>query len=407
MSADARVVHEFGGALRLVRNATHTAGVLRFTVPVQAGDRFWVVDENAMHVPDVRAVADTSALLQGPADYLVITHPQFANELGALTALRQGQGLSTKVVTTAQVYAQYSHGIVDPRALARYIAHARAQWNTQYVLLVGSDSYDAFDDLGLGVVNFLPTPYRESGALVRFAPSDGALADTDDDGTADLAIGRLPVRSNAELSLVLSKILAYDSGSSRHAVMVADRAQGGVDFAALSSAHAGLLGSSHTTSTAYVDALTASGARDELVNRVNAGARFVQYFGHSSPDRWSFEPVLTSAQVQAGVFTNAQPTLVNQLGCWTTYFVDPYANSMGHAWLLGPHGAAGVIGASALTDAFNDDALAQRFMPLLAQPAMRVGEAVRAAKAQLRADQVDAQDVQVGVNLLGDPAMRY
>jgi subtilisin-like proprotein convertase family protein len=407
IGADARVVQQFGGAPRVVRNATHNAGVLRFTVPVQAGDVFWVTDESAMYVPEVRAVADTSTLLQGPADYLVIAHPQFANDLGALTALRQGQGLSTKVVTTEQIYAQYSHGIVDPRAIAQYIAQARAQWNTRYVLLVGGDSYDAFDDLGLGVVNFLPTPYRESGALVRFTPSDGALADTDDDGTADLAIGRLPVRSNAELSAVLGKILAYDAGNGRHAVMVADRAQGGLDFAALSNAHVGLLGNTHTSSTAYVDALGAAGARDELVARINAGARYVQYFGHSSPDRWSFEPVLTSAQIQSGLFTNTDPVLVNQLGCWTTYFVDPYANSMGHAWLLGPHGAAGVIGASALTDAFNDDALAQRLLPLLTQPATRVGEAVRAAKAQLRVDQVDAQDVQVSTNLLGDPAMRY
>jgi hypothetical protein len=407
VSADARIVQSTAGVLRLVRNAAYADGTLRYTVPVAAGDRFWVVDESAMHAPEVRAVADTNALLQGPADYLLIAHPQFAQDLDALIALRQSQGLSAKIVTTDQVYAQYSHGIVDPSAIARYLAHARAQWNTQFVLLVGGDSYDAFDDLGLGVVNFLPTPYRESDALVRFAPSDGALADTDDDGVADFAIGRLPVRSNAELATVLGKILAYDAGNGRHAVMVADRTQGGLDFAALSTAQASLLGSSHTVSTAYVDALDAGGARAELVARVNAGARYVQYFGHSSPDRWSFEPVLTSAQIQSGLFANTEPTLVNQLGCWTTYFVDPYANSMGHAWLFGPQGAAGVIGASTLTDAFNDDALAQRMLPLLTQASMRVGEAVRAAKAQLRADQVDAQDVQVGVNLLGDPAMRY
>ena len=89
--------------------------------------------------------------------------------------------------------------LINDTAHQRFIDKAVAQMGVQYVLLVGADTYDYKNFLGTGSVSLVPTRYAAYGDIVRYAPADGLYVDRDRDGAPEAAIGRLPVRSVAEL----------------------------------------------------------------------------------------------------------------------------------------------------------------------------------------------------------------
>ncbi|WP_170113160.1 C25 family cysteine peptidase [Ahniella affigens] len=387
--------------------AVEQSGALRFTAPVSAGHRFEVADASGLKHPEVAAIADTTMLSAGPAEYLVIAHPQFRSALSGLLAARQSDGLSTKLVDVDAVYQQYAGGRVDPQAIDDYVAFAYANLGTRYVLLVGGDTYDYFDDLHLGAISHMPTIYRAGDAFVRFAASDNAFADIDGDLVPELAIGRLPVRTVAELNTQINKILAYQSNHASTLVFGADLSADGVDFDTLVDAHQLAYVGPGSKLSIYPDVSGMPAAKALLVDTINAGARYVEYFGHSSPDRWSYSPMLTASDLNSGALTNInQPIVVNQLGCWNTFFVSPQANGMAHAWLNNTAGAAAVIGATALIEIGSGHELGLRISERL-QPGARIGDVLKSAKQDLQADGINAVDVLVVSTLLGDPAMPY
>ena len=376
-------------------------------ISTSAGDRLWLAEPGSLARPEVRVPIDTAGLSDGPAGYLVISHPSFADQLGPLLAARSQSGRNVKLALTDQIYDAYGDGDFGAPAIAAYIAQMRASHGTTEVLLVGADSYDYRGNLATPSMSFVPGPYVQTEALVRFAPSDAALVDAAGDGVPDLAIGRLPVRTSVELDAVLSKILSYPAATNRSALLVSDRSGfGASDFATGSeSVFQALTG--WGLERAYLDLLTPEQIRAQLVSSVDSGVGLVQYFGHSSPNRWSFENVLTSAQLSNGLLHNTStPTTVWQWGCWNTYHVDPQAGSMGHAWMNQSSGAAAVIGAATLTEASHDRALAEKLAAIVAtQPGIAIGTALQLAKQELAVEQPSWRDVLLGITLLGDPAM--
>jgi len=50
------------------------------------------------------------------------------------------------------IYAQLGFGITDPSAIREFIAHAARHMGTEYVLLVGGDTYDYLDHYNLCVI---------------------------------------------------------------------------------------------------------------------------------------------------------------------------------------------------------------------------------------------------------------
>jgi hypothetical protein len=142
-----------------------------------------------------------------------------------------------------------------------------------------------------------------------------------------------------------------------------------------------------------------------LLDAMNGGVALASYIGHSGPTLWSFQGLFTSGDAQA--LANAgKPMVVAQWGCWTTYYVTPSVNTLGHKLMLsGPQGAAAVLGATTLTKSSSEEKLGQLMMPLLTQPGMTLGDAMQAAKMQMAATQPELADVLLGWTLLGDPTL--
>ena len=398
-----------GGLVRLtgvqVAAADDGYSVTFAGVPERA--TYLVSAEEALLKPTIQAGRVRADITSAQVRYLVISHPDFTERIGPLVRARRAEGLSTLVVEVRDIYDRFGGGILDAQAIRDYVRYATTRMGVEYVLLVGGDTYDYRGYRYPEAISFIPSLYAATGPIVQFAPVDPLYADVNGDGVPDVAIGRLPVRTSAELASVVNKILAYQGKNyQRTAVFAADRYDARASFERASDAMVAQLPPDWEVSLAYIDDAGVDSARAALLRAMNEGRALVSYFGHSDSTRWSFENLFTAADAQA--LQNAQrPTVVTQWGCWNTYYVSPQQESLSHALLLsGEHGAAAVLGATTLTEAFSDEELGKRFMPRLVQPGARIGSALLAAKADLAASYPHMRDVLLGWTLLGDPAAR-
>jgi uncharacterized repeat protein (TIGR01451 family) len=378
---------------------------------------YYVFAEGAQHTAQVRLAPALEDITHGAAEYLIITHPNFIGpELDALVQLREST-YKVKMVDVEQIFAQFSHYRVDPKAIQQYIAYAHANLGTRMVLLVGGDSYDYHNYLGKNVISFIPTLYAKTDALVNYAPVDPLFTDLDGDLLPDLPIGRLPVRTKQELAVQVRKIEDYDArtGDDETAVFAADDYDQGQSYSFKADSEAMIArlpaGWQAKVARVYQDDLGVGGARSALLAALNQGVALTSFVGHSSATMWTFDNLFTNADPKT--LTNAgKPTVVIQWGCWNTWFVSVTEDSMAHQFLLnGDRGAVAVLGAATLTEASHERELAFRLYDRLLVKGPTMGEAVLEAKQayaedlrRLSKNPRDYLDVLLGWNLLGDPA---
>ena len=366
---------------------------------------YFVATPGALHAPGIEP-ASIPANLDVEAEYLVISHPDFLAGLQPLVEARKNQGLSVNVVDVTEIYANYSFGIFDPQAIRDYIAYAAAELGTRSVLLVGGDTYDYRNYLGVNSMSFIPSLYASTGQFVRFVPSDTLYVDLGGAGVPNLAIGRFPVRTNAELDLMIAKTLSYAEKSyGRTAFFAADRTDGGVSFKSLNAGFIQGLPAGWLSASVNLDDHDVATAQTQLLAAMNQGTAMVTFTGHSGPREWTFSHLFTNAH--AAALTNAgQPFVVVQWGCWNTYYVDPVNTYLVQSFLFsGDRGAAAVLGAATLTDSSSEQLLGELLTPRLVIPGMSIGQALLDAKRELAQTHPELADVLIGWSLMGDPAL--
>lgn len=366
-----------------------------------------VAHASAIRAPAVRPSRRAPQLRSGPADYLVIAHPDFVDGLAPLVEARRADGYAVRVADVEEVYGEFGHGRFGPEAIRAYIRHAAAELGTEMVLLVGADTYDYFDRTGAGSISFVPTVYDSVGPIVRQAPVDSLYGDLDDDGVPELAVGRFPVRNSAELAAMVAKTLAYPTaGHAGRAVVAADRGEVSNDFAQISEQTLESLPAGWQIERAYIDELGVDDAHARLVGALETGVAFAQYTGHSSSDLWSFAGLFD--RDDAAALANAgRPAVVSQLGCWNAFHVTPSATTLAEALLTaGDRGAAAVLGPSALSSTISNLWLARALNRELFEQGLALGPALVAAKREVAETRPWMHDVVRGFTLLGDPALR-
>lgn len=428
--AELIAIHVTADGVRELRDFTITdEGRDRYTALLRTGDllatadsdgaapeRIVVAGRDQAHKPDVRLAAESAHPLAGGAAELVAIAPyRFIDGIEPLLQARRGEGLSARVVDVEHLYQHYSNGIVDPKAIQAFLRDAYASLDTRYVVLVGGDTYDYFDRLELGSVSDIPTLYGRMHAVVSHAPLDHLYADINSDGSPELAVGRLPVRTEAELSALVTKILDYPNDLDASVVFAAERANPGegADYSAESDLIIAQMDSDwqQNTSRIYLDDYAAGSAgvvaaRADLGAAINQGRALVAYFGHGAPTLWSREQLIQSSQLD-GLLDNAGANpIVAEFGCWGGYFVAPQFNTMSHGWLnAGQRGAAAMLASASLSEHESDREMAKVLLPMLQIPGTRIGDAVREAKSLLMSTAPEYADIVIGLTLFGDPSM--
>jgi hypothetical protein len=285
-----------------------------------------------------------------------------------------------------------------------FLRFAKDNWQIppDYVLLLGDASRDPrnFEKGGfwdLVPTKLIDTAYEETG-------SDEALSDFDDDGLAEIAIGRIPARQAAEISVALSKTSAFEADAGRfdRGTLFVYGPPDPNNFQLISDTlHAQLPPSMPSQ---FLQAVTPN--RGSLIDSLNTGKFITNYAGHGATGTWQAEPgKFFFEMVDVPLLTNADKlTIFTMLTCLNGYFVQPVHSSLSERLLNSQTGGAVAAWSSSgkTTSDFQLE-MGKRFYGQLGDGQItRLGDLIKDAKAVL----VAGTDVKYSWVLLGDPMLK-
>jgi len=325
-------------------------------------------------------------------NYLIIVADEFANDIGAFAQAKTDQGFKVTTwtapagVTTAQILTYISSQWADPLNAP------------DYILLVGdTNTIPNWTGGGDG------TPATD----LPYTCMDGA-----GDWFPDIAIGRFPVRTGAQLTAVIDKTLYFENGPladpsylSRAVFMASEDnysvSEGTHDYCIANYMEPNnfeyLKLYSHTNNA------TTQQVRDAF----NSGRVFGIYSGHGSETSWADGPPFTQTDVNGLVNANMYP-FVCSFACVTgTYtLTECYCET----WILAPNkGAAAIWGSSVNSYWTEDDVLQKTLFSVFYDDYIReLGPAFNQTRvryaAQMGGDATTRRYFEM-YNLLGDPSL--
>ena len=433
--ADAAAYGWDGESLHLLTPRRHSARAFSIATLDDPNARYWISAADRIHRPQIVAAANRPGIFEGGAsDLLVIAHPAFmpvsrneSHPLNDYIAQREDEGWRVGLFDITDIQAVYGHGMPLPQAVTEFLKAADSRFDYEHVLLVGGDSYDYTDNLGLGSLSFIPTRYAAT-SFIPHTPSDALLADLDGDGLSDKAVGRWPVRTSGDLEAIVAKTLDWpDVAHPQSSVWMTDsedsrtgsfNRQADRVLAVLETAGwpADTLDRVYFNQTAPRPGLSvADSARDDLFDLLEQGRALTGFVGHGAPSMWSFQGMVTPDDLSK-LHNEGNPTMIGTMTCYTSYFVSPAGDSVAHRWMNGyrenaagnripgvANGAAAVHGAATLSDYGANEAFMQAVLAAQLKGAT-VGQAIEAARVHARA--VGHDDHVVNWTLLGDPTLR-
>ncbi len=345
------------------------------------------------------------------ADLVILGHGSLLAGAEALRDRRESQGWQVAMVDIQDVYDEFNFGLKSPYAVRDFLTHAAASWSLPpgYLLLLGDATLDPRDYRNSGRVDLVPT--KTVVTEVFETASDDWFGDLDGDGLTELAVGRLPVRSLADTTAVIAKLIAYeetDPGESwtREALLVADdhldNADDTLSFETASTSLETFLPEPMNTTKIFLGQSSTATARAELLDQLNEGQVLVNYLGHGSVETWASERLLRTSDV-AGLTNGPRLPFVITMNCVNGYFSSIFENSLAAALVTAEAGGAAAVWASSgLTTSGKQVILNQRLVhELFSGQAPTLGQATLAAKAA-----VDDPELRSTWILFGDPTMQ-
>ena len=277
-----------------------------------------------------------SAIASNSADYIIITHKDFADAIKPLADFRAQQGYDVLTINVNDIYDEFGYGVETPHAIKAFLKHAYEKWaaRPEYVLLVGDATVDYKDLSGngekYGVRSYVPA-YLYNYPGFGEVPSDNWFADVDSANSVlpEIAIGRIPAKTTGDVTAVVNKIISHESSvASKSILLVADTAKkndmtapdGEQIFELLSDSIAGLASSDYVPQKIYRRTDTGD-LRTGIISAINSGQLIVNYSGHGTVTDWTNDYIFTSGDV-SGLNNNKYPFLV-ALNCMNGYFILP------------------------------------------------------------------------------------
>ncbi len=388
--------------------ADESPGFAVTMTPLEKGTRILIALTEAQTQNPTRIVANRASKWRDAnhsADFAMITRGDFFPALESLKVLRQRQGYAVALVDIEDLYDEFNFGNKSPQAIKDFLVFAVTNWKLapRFVLLAGDASYDPKNHLGYGDKDLVPTAFVDTEYLET--ASDESLADFDNDGIAELAIGRLPARTAIEASVMVTKIVAYEkSAPSNEVLLVADE-NDGYDFEDANTRLMRLLPGSLKISRIDRGRADPGVARGNLLEAIDRGQKIVSYVGHGSLDVWN-GGLLTGAGAQALTNSERLPVFV-MMTCLNGYFQNAMTDSLGEALMKASGGAVAVWASTGVTTPIDQWTMNEEFFRLIfGAPGIKgrsltIGEAAARAKAK-----ITNRDIRRTWVLLGDPTMR-
>lgn len=433
---------------------TLSGGVYRFSAKAHAWREYIAFTGQSFLKPRLAGRIPNQNLHGMVVHDLIIVVPDFLRpQAQRLADFRKSfDGLTVALVSPQQIYNEFSSGMQDISAIRNFLKmfYDRAtlpQEYPRYLLLFGNGTYDNKNRLGLGG-NFIPT----FQTIQSLSPANSYISDDffgllDDhegynaQGSLDLGIGRIPVRTPDEARFVVDKLLRYNqriagwdlqgdnaqfAGKvSNYAdwrniiTLIADDEDFNIHFTQAETLSTYLKNhhSVYNVEKIYLDAYQqftlAGGSRYPDVNRainnrVNQGALLINYIGHGGVQGLADERILTFDDIFNWTNFYNLPVFMTAT-CEFSSFDQPDPNelSAGVRIFLKPDGgAAALFTTTRLAYSHSNFALNYSFMRNAFQELgngemPRLGDLIRISKAE------NASISQIkNFVLLGDPSMQ-
>ncbi len=305
-------------------------------------------------------------------DFIIITHPDFLSAAQRLAQYRNSQNIKTAVVTTTQVYNEFSSGACDLSAIRNFLKmfyDRNEEHMVKNALLIGKTSYDPRQIEGKApcyIPNYQGKNIFDNHNNVSTDNYIAKLADgkgANNYGTMDIGLGRWPVATTSQANALVEKSIRYGamndlSGNSGKISnmgnwrnIISFISDDDADYAhlfnpeaicnKLISTYYPIYNVEKVYSDAYKKEASSQGARypevTKMINyRVNNGCLFMTYFGHGGDNGWSHERILTLSDINSWTNTYAMPIFYT--ACCTFAGYDQGSSSPGERTLLSANG---------------------------------------------------------------------
>jgi len=349
-----------------------------------------------------------SGLKQEGADYLIITTKELLPAVQPLLKHRERQGLRSTAVSVEDIYNEFGFGLPTPYAIKEFLKYAYTNWPApapSYVLFFGDATVDYKNLLASKIKTNQVPPYLIA-TLFGVTPDDNWLVSVDgDDPLPDMMVGRLPGGNVAEVSMIVNKIIGYETASQipQSVLLVADR---GTSFEELNDQMDELYLAKMTVKKVYLSdyGKEVEKAKEDIVKYINAGQLITQYIGHGHIDIWGSQRILNPERV-ALLKNQNKLTWVLALNCLNAYFAAPGKYSLGEELVRAPKkGAVAVFSSAGLSYSWHYEVLTHAiFSDVFKNGQTQIGKII--TKAKLATYQTGAdEEVLSTFTLIGDPA---
>ncbi len=376
-----------------------------------------------------------------PAAMLIITHTTLLSQAQRIASFhQQQQGLRSVIVTTDQVYNEFSGGRPDPVALRDFIKMYYDRYGLsvtdkpRYLLLLGDASFDYRDRINNNT-NLVPAWQSEQSIdpLSTYTSDDffGFLDDNEDINSGliinylDIGIGRVPAKNGTEAVQFVDKLFAYadvaSMGPWRNTLtFIADDEDGNLHFqdAELITGTSTATAPGFNQQKIYLDAYQqesgAGGSRypevnQAINNQLLNGTLIWNYNGHGGSSRLAEETILDQSIINNWSNKNRLPLFITAT-CDFAPYDNPLLNSIGENLLLRPvNGAIALMTTTRPVFAFSNRVMNNNYLRFALQTGtdgsyLSLGDAVREAKNFTYQTLPDIANNRK-FTLLGDPAM--
>ncbi|MGI9527105.1 MAG: type IX secretion system sortase PorU [Weeksellaceae bacterium] len=373
-------------------------------------------------------------------DYVIVAYPDFITQAQRLAdAHEKLSGVKAAVVTTNQIYNEFSSGSQDISAIRDFFKYLyEVGGSLKYALLLGDSSYD-FKDRILNNTNMVPSYQSDYsiGVASSYVSDDffGILDDSDSGlnlSQLDIAVGRLPADDVQEAEVLINKTLSYldnqpnfgsPYGDWRTKVtFVVDDDNPGPGNAfhhTVENESAQFIEKEfpfYTVEKLYADAFqqvgTSGGVRypeleKSIVNAIESGTLLLNYFGHGGVNGWAQERIFTQNHVQGlGNLSREYSRLpiVLTVTCDFTVWDIPEINSGGEMMIKNPDGGAVAMLTTSREIPVSyglkmNDIVVKNLFTIQDDEYLPVGEALRRSKIEYSAS------AGLKLNLIGDPLL--
>ena len=356
-------------ALKL--NVTSNAGYVNYTNNFKAA-KLAVFSPSDIKKPlFVEAIANQNISADEVKELVIIYPDEYKSAALELKAYKEAKGISTKILTPAQIYQEFSTGQQDITGIRDYLRNEYLKTGSNgekltYVLLLGSASYDPKSRLANNT-NRIPiyiAPYHEKTSnfvtddFYTYTAQGAGIPNTSNSlNKMSFSIGRVPARTLEEAQIFIKKLKKYKSPSSlgpwrTNVVFVADDIDANFEtdfhydseyaFSKMDTRHP-----QYEVKKIYMDAYkqVSTGNREEYPDverdlnfNVQNGCLFMNYIGHGGERGWAQESVLDIPTINGWKQPNGNYPIFFTATCEFSRNDDPSIQSGGELTLFNPDG---------------------------------------------------------------------